>query len=292
MIKSMTGYGFCKLEDKELIQIWEVKSLNSKQLNIRFHIPHYLLKLEIDFEQQVKQIARRGKIDIYLDLKLTSSDLLPVAFDKTIANFMIEEVKKFAKIRSEDFNVDYNVFLTSSKFWIEEEIDCEKIKDRLILGLKNALEDWDKSRISEGQRLREDLLPRIKKLSSLTEQIEKRAPSVLKDKWETLQKRVNELLINIVDSVDRQRMLQELAILSDKVDVTEEVVRLKSHVAYLESLFKENKGEGRRFDFLIQECFREITTCANKAQDVEISKLAVEFKTELEKIREQVQNLE
>ncbi len=292
MIKSMTGYGFYKLEDKELIQIWEVKSLNSKQLNIRFHIPHYLLKLEIDFEQQVKQIARRGKIDIYLDLKLTSSDLLPVAFDKTIANFMIEEVKKFAKIRSEDFNVDYNVFLTSSKFWIEEEIDCEKIKDRLILGLKNALEDWDKSRISEGQRLREDLLPRIKKLSSLTEQIEKRAPSVLKDKWETLQKRVNELLINIVDSVDRQRMLQELAILSDKVDVTEEVVRLKSHVAYLESLFKENKGEGRRFDFLIQECFREITTCANKAQDVEISKLAVEFKTELEKIREQVQNLE
>ncbi len=292
MIKSMTGYGFCKLEDEELIQIWEVKSLNSKQLNIRFHIPHYLLRLETSFEQEVKKIARRGKIDIYLDLKVTTSELLPVAFDTTTANFMIKEVKKFAKLRSEDFNVDYNVFLTSSKFWIEESIDCEKMKDKLTLGLRSALEDWNRSRTSEGQRLREDLLTRIKKLSLLIEEIEKRSPFVLKNKWETLQKRVNELLTTIVDSVDKQRLLQELAILSDKVDITEEVVRLKSHVVHLESLFKENKGEGRRFDFLIQECFREITTCANKAQDVEISKMAVEFKTELEKIREQVQNLE
>ncbi len=292
MIKSMTGYGYFKSEDKDLVQVWEIKSLNSKQLNLRFHLPHYLMRLEPEFEENVKSVAKRGKIDVYLDLKITREDLLPSKFDHITAKSMMDQIKKFAEANNDTFKVDYNIFLTSSKFWMEEEIDCFEIKERLVLGLKGAIEDWDRSRIKEGQRLREDLLKRAEKLKSILQNIEKRAPHVLEEKWETLQKRVNDLLTNIVDSVDRDRMLQELAILADKVDVTEELVRLRTHLDNFYFLLKENKGEGKRLDFVLQECFREITTCSNKSQDSEISKLAVDFKTELEKCREQIQNLE
>ncbi len=292
MIKSMTGYGCSRLEDEILIQTWEIKSFNSKQLNIKFHIPRYLTKIETLLEQKIKLYAKRGKIDVFLNFKILKPDLLPVSFDLITANSMIMQLKNFAQSRGEEFTIDYNIFLSSPRFWIEQETEVESLQERLVNGLTLAIEDWDKSRIEEGQKLREDLLTRVEVLRNILKKIKDRTPIVLKTKWETLQKRVNDLLNNIVDSFDKDRLLQELALLTDKIDVSEELVRLDTHTKYLHRLLKENREGGRRMDFIIQECLREITTCANKAQDVEVSKFAVDFKTELEKCREQIQNLE
>jgi len=183
--------------------------------------------------------------------------------------------------------------LTMSGLWQESSESLEEgLMQSLKRGLRTALEDWDQSRVREGQALKEDLLKRLVVIQNSITDLKNRSHSLAEEKFQNLQDRLSNLLESQGVEVEQDRMWQELALLSDKVDISEELIRLETHVGKLSSLLQTEQVGGRKLDFYLQECFREINTCGNKAQDVKASQFVVECKTELEKCREQVQNLE
>lgn len=293
MIKSMTGYGQFNSQDAQCRQIWEIKSVNSKQLNLRWKLPSELGSMDYFWDNEVHSLALRGKIDITLKLQFLQSNLLPLSFNRLSAEAMIDQLTSFASNRGEAFQADYNHFLTMPGLWQES---CESLEEGLMQslksGLRTALEDWDQSRVREGQALKEDLLKRLVVIQNSIIDLKNRSHSLAEEKFQNLQGRLSNLLESQGVEVEQDRMWQELALLSDKVDISEELIRLETHVGNLSSLLQTEQVGGRKLDFYLQESFREINTCGNKAQDAKASQFVVECKTELEKCREQVQNLE
>ncbi len=160
-------------------------------------------------------------------------------------------------------------------------------------GLALALDDWNEARQTEGEALSRDLMARVLRMEEWTELIRDRAPIIKKDRTEALHERINEELASLnCGEIEESRFLQEVVTLMDRLDVTEEITRLSTHLEHLRELLQEESDVGRRLDFTLQECFREINTCGNKIPDVQLSRLVVDYKNELEKCREQVQNLE
>ncbi len=293
MIKSMTGYGQFNSQDAQCRQIWEIKSVNSKQLNLRWKLPPELGSMDYFWDNEVHSLALRGKIDITLKLQFLQSNLLPISFNRLSAEAMIDQLTSFASNRGEAFQADYNHFLTMPGLWQESSESLEEgLMQSLKRGLRTALEDWDQSRVREGQALKEDLLKRLVVIQNSITDLKNRSHSLAEEKFQNLQDRLSNLLESQGVEVEQDRMWQELALLSDKVDISEELIRLETHVGKLSSLLQTEQVGGRKLDFYLQECFREINTCGNKAQDVKASQFVVECKTELEKCREQVQNLE
>ena len=165
------------------------------------------------------------------------------------------------------------------------------MEERLEEGLIAALEDWNESRETEGAALARDMTSRIAQMEEWVSRIDERAPEIKEERAAVMRERLNEAL-EAVNGLDENRFLQEITILADRLDVTEELTRLHTHLARLHELLDAGKDAGRRLDFTLQECFREINTCGNKIPDVQLSRMVVDFKNELEKCREQVQNLE
>ncbi len=293
MIRSMTGFGSFEGSDEICIQHWEIKSVNSKSLNVRFKIPSYLRPLEHIWLKEVKKFATRGNIDIYLNIKILSTDQLPFSINETFLNLMFDYVDKYAKTRGEIFVPDYNRVLSMPNLWVETPISTEaKLVSSLEKGLKHALESWNGFRMREGTKLVQDLIDRIGRLNEIKHRITDLSKSIVQEKFNTFRSRISELLKDLNVQLSEERLLQELSIMADRLDISEELVRLNTHLEAIYGLLTSKKVVGRPLDFLLQECFREINTLGNKAQNAQISGLVVEFKTELEKCREQVQNLE
>ncbi len=293
MIRSMTGFGSYEGCDEVCFQYWEVRSVNARGLNVRFKIPSYLRPFEIPWMQQIKKRASRGNIDVFLNLKILKRDSLPFSINEVLMEFLFDQLKEFAFKRGEIFVPDYNKTFSIPGLWMENPLKTEgELFSSLSRGLEAALCSWNEFREREGRELGDDLLGRLSLLRSIRQDIEKLSLSLTTKKFEIFKQRVKEIMA-IPNTLDEERLYQELAILSDRLDISEELVRLEAHLRAIEDKLSSSNGAvGRTLDFLLQECFREINTCANKAQSSEISALAVEFKTELEKCREQVQNLE
>lgn len=293
MIKSMTGYGSYELNDEICMQHWEIKSVNSKNLNVRFKIPSFLRSVEYIFLREVKKFVSRGNIDIYLGLKILKQDQVPFQINETLLDVLFGFLKRYAKENGEVFVPDYNRVVSIPGLWTETAIDAEsELVDRLKNGLENALLSWNQFREREGQDLVLDLKSRLTKLVDIRDKIEQITKGLVSEKFDLLRQRVGEILKRIDIEVEEERLMQELAIMADRLDVSEELVRLTSHLNAILDLLNSEGYVGRQLDFLCQECFREINTLGNKAQSAEVSSLVVEFKTELERIREQIQNLE
>ena len=293
MLKSMTGYGSSETSDDLCSQAWEIASVNAKQLNLKWRLPQFLRSQEPALEQEVRKYASRGRIEISLNLQFARSEAMPLEFNRTAAEAMLRQLRSMAADRGEGFEPDYSRLLNIPWLWQETSAQQEQEFLSLLLeGLGEALLRWDESRTREGRGLQEDLLARLDNLGKTLDRLRERSAGLAEEKFSLLQERTQGLLEQAGTEQDRDRMLQELAVLSDKLDVSEELTRLRTHLDALGELMRGGEAGGRKLDFLLQECFREINTCGNKAQDSQVSHLAVEFKTELEKCREQVQNLE
>ena len=292
MLHSMTGFGRCFLEDDILTQTWEIRSVNNRFLDIKWRLPLFVRSLESRLERIVKRHASRGRVEITLNAQYTTMPAAP-QFNVAQAVAMLDTVAALAASRNQVFEPDYNRLLTMSALWQE---DSDEMDDSCIAsleqGLSAALADWNESRRIEAKALEKDIVARILRMEEWLSVIEESAPDIKKERFETVRDRVQDLLEQHGQTLDENRFLQEIALMADKLDVSEEITRLAAHTERLRELLASGEDAGRRLDFTMQETFREINTCGNKIQNAQISRLVVDFKNELEKCREQVQNLE
>ncbi len=293
MVKSMTGYGSLSRESDICAQHWQIRSVNSKQFSLRFRVPHTLRAHEQVWERQIRQACARARIEVDLTLQLYQAEAVPVSLNRPQARAMLDQLSELAREAGVGFEPDMNRLINVPGVWQEAAVaENDALASELSLGLDRALEDWNQSRAREGRALQVDLEQRLQLMKQRLDELEGSARDLARDKFQVLQERVQALLEQSQTQVDEDRMHQELALLADKLDVTEELVRLRTHLDTVSSLLAGDGDNGRKLDFVLQECFREINTCGNKAQNTAVSSLVVDIKTELEKCREQVQNLE
>lgn len=292
-MRSMTGFGRCIIENEPFIQQWEIRSVNSKRLDLKWILPPLVSHLENRFEKVLRRFASRGRVQVTLSLQITSATL-DQSFDVARARGMLKALEDLAGERGDSFLPNYSLLLSLPDLWISSVADMdEETVELLENGLGLALEDWNESRDNEGASLREDLLARILRMEQWTDILRDRAPAIKEERAENLRERVSEELSrqSLPDLLET-RFLQEAVLLFDRLDVSEEITRLSTHLERLRELLENESDVGRRLDFTLQECFREITTLGNKIPDVQLSRLVVDYKNELEKCREQAQNIE
>lgn len=293
MAKSMTGYGRATALEESWAVTWEIRSLNSRHLDLKWKIPSTLYAQQKNWEREVRQVARRGGVELFLRLTISDPALQSINLDTTQALAMFTELQNLAKNLDIPFTPDLNRLMTIAALWKDTgSLDHVQLVQSLTQTLKQALADWDNSRTKEGLALKDDLCTRFTNLGELVEQIKVLAATTAGERFALMQERVAKLVTEAGLQIDEERLLQELAIISDRIDISEELTRLDIHLQSIDSHFQQTEPVGRKLDFMVQECFREINTCGNKSQNSAISQLVVDFKAELEKCREQIQNLE
>ncbi|MDR1617079.1 MAG: YicC family protein [Syntrophomonadaceae bacterium] len=288
----MTGFGRGVSETDGYMIYCEIKGLNHRYLDISIRIPRYYALLEDKIKAAVRQFINRGRVEINIEVKKTSGLRHSVKLDKELAITYYNNLNDIADILSMPLEVrTIDLFRLPEVFSLEEqEEDMEKVWRFVEKALLIALEDKVAMRRNEGAYMVADIKERNLVNIARIKQLEERAPRAETEYRNKLRQRMRELFA--AGAVDEQRLWQEAAIFADKSNVTEEIVRLRSHIKYLDELLETGGTVGRKCDFLLQEMFREINTVASKSNDLEMSQIAVDVKAELEKIREQVQNIE
>lgn len=289
----MTGFGRAETTEDKWSHVWEIRSVNSRFLDLKWRLPNSMRGYESRWEKLVRKYGSRGRVDLSLNMEVFSTELLGISLNRLQAKAMLDQLKGMASEEKMSFVPDYNRLLNISALWRDamSEPDPE-LAESITAGLKNALANWRESRQEEGNDLVRDLEERFTLLRSYAEQIKVRVPEILETKRAALIERVTSSMETLGAEYIEDRMVQEVAILTDKLDVSEEITRLDAHLERIFEVLRGNNDAGKRLDFLLQETFREINTCGNKCQDSDVSRIVVEFKAELEKCREQVQNIE
>lgn len=292
MVFSMTGYGRGEVKKDGVETVVEIRSVNNRFCDITLRIPKALSKYEQELKDLVKKRITRGKINISIAIKSPDEKYLGVRADKDIAKAYFNLLDNLRRELGLEGGVRLEHLLTFSDiFSFESESDLEPDSLQTVKeALEMALEDLIKTRQKEGQQLARDLTQRMKNLRRFLDKIEKLSAKRVQGRLEKLREKVKNL--TGLDTIDHQRLEMEVALLADRTDVTEECVRLKSHNDHFLNILKTGGVVGRKLDFLLQEMNREANTIGAKASDAEISHIVVEIKEAVEKIREQVQNLE
>ena len=251
MLRSMTGFGRCLVESEGFTQQWEVKSVNSRHLDLKWRLPMSVRSLEPRLEKVVRRFASRGRVDISLTLQYTGGTGPAPRFDAMQADAMLDSLKELAARRGETFTPDYNALLALPALWGDagDEVD-EGLTLALEEGLSLALEDWNDARAAEGRALARDMHSRILRMEEWTGLIAERAPEIKEERAAVMRERLNEAL-EAVNGLDENRFLQEITILADRLDVTEELTRLHTHLARLHELLDAGTDAGRRLDFTL-----------------------------------------
>lgn len=292
MIKSMTGFGRCEvLKDSRKFTV-ELKSVNHRYLDVNIRMPKKLNFFETSIRTLLKSYADLGKVDIFITYEDLSQSQVSVKYNAALA----AEYLKYLNQMAEEFSLDNDVRVSTLSrypevFTMEE---CSEDEDELWNGLKEALEgafsQFVEMRTKEGERLKEDILLKLDLLSEQIRFIEERSPQIIAEYRTKLEEKMRELLEDT--QIDDNRIAAEVILFADKICTDEEVVRLKSHIQHMKETLEESNGIGRKLDFIAQEMNREANTILSKANDLDISNRAISLKTEIEKIREQIQNIE
>ena len=292
MIKSMTGFGRAEIEEDNRKICVEIKAVNHRYLDESIKMPKSFGMFEAPVRTVLKEYIERGKVDVYITFEDLGEENVTIRYNKQVA----AEYLKYLKEMKEDFALDDDIRLSTLSRYPEvltmEEApaDEESIWKTLEKAVRAAAEKFRESRIKEGENLKADL---IAKLDGMLEQvglIEARSPEIVKAYQEKLENKIRELLGS--RDIDDARILTEVGIFADKICVDEEIVRLKSHIQAVKDELVKGGTVGRKLDFLAQEMNREANTTLSKANDLELSNTAINIKTEIEKIREQIQNIE
>ncbi|OEU66883.1 MAG: YicC family protein [Desulfovibrio sp. S3730MH75] len=290
---SMTGFGRFETTEDKWSHCWEIRSVNSRYLDLKWRLPGFLRGYESRWEKLVRKYGSRGRVDISLNLEVFSAELLGIGLNKLQAEAMITQVRDMATADGVDFTPDYNRLFSLSSLWRDASSEPDPaLAASIAKGLEGALANWRESRQAEGDDMVVDLKERFTLLKEYGETVKAKVPEILEMRRAALIERVTNMMETLGAEYSEDRMIQEVAILTDKLDVSEEATRLDAHLDRIFEVLNGNKDAGKRLDFLLQETFREINTCGNKCQDIEVSRVVVEFKAELEKCREQVQNIE
>ena len=294
MVKSMTGYGRARqtLNGRDITV--EVKSVNNRYLDTTVKLPRAYIFTEDAIKQRVQKAVSRGKVDVFVSIDSTGADEAVVTVNEPLAKSYLEALRKISALnpsmlRGEYSAVDVARFpdvLTVTK----AEEDLESVQRDICAVADEALANYNAMRAVEGEKLAADIGARLTTIETLTGKVEARSPETVKEYREKLTARMQEVLQST--TIEESRILTEAAIYADKIAVDEETVRLRSHVSQLRTMLTSDEPMGRKMDFLIQEVNRESNTCGSKCNDVEIARVVVELKAEVEKIREQVQNIE
>ena len=292
MIKSMTGFGRAELIDEEKKITVEMKSVNHRYLDVNMRMPKKFSVFEASIRSLLKEYIQRGKVDVFITCEDYTQSRVSVKYNREIA----QQYLGYLQEMSRDFQLsgEINAALLSrypEVLTMEEQTEDEEI---LWSGLKEALEgafgQFVETRVLEGSHLKEDILQKLSGMESLVEQVEARSPQIVAEYRAKLEEKVKELLADA--QVEESRIAAEVILFADKICTDEEVVRLKSHIAHMRNTLEESEGIGRKLDFIAQEMNREANTILSKANDLEVSNYAIGLKTEIEKIREQIQNIE
>ncbi len=288
----MTGYGAGKARAANATIEVELRSVNGRSRDIRCNFPREFSVLENNVRKLVKKQLSRGQITVFLKYIQGNTDTVP--FDKKQICQAVEEFKKLAKSAglSPEGNLDTLLRFISSNNIAQENISVEKLKTPLMKATAQAIKSHIDSRAKEGAALVKDIKSRIKIIDNKVGAIKKLAPQVVKSYQERIAKRIEQLRKQTGVEFDPVRIITETGIFSERVDITEELIRLKAHIDTFVKTLKKGGVIGKRLDFILQEMFRETTTIGNKCNNAEISGHVVIMKEELERMREQVQNLE
>jgi uncharacterized protein (TIGR00255 family) len=293
LLKSMTGFGRGEAVINGRRFVAEIKTVNNRHRDLLVRLPRTLQTIEDEVRSQVSAVIKRGRVEVTLQMEKEGVEMqydlelnLPLVRSYLrIFKQLSEEFGVEGKVRADDLCQMKDVLLVKP-----EELDIATAKAAFREAVGHALEACDSMRIQEGRALREDFLKRLALIEEHLQEVEKRAGSVVEDYKRRLTQRVEQVAQGI--PIDENRLIQEVAIFADRCDITEELVRARSHLEQFRTYMSPEDTVGRRLDFLLQEINREITTMSSKGSDSMISARGVEIKAELEKVREQVQNVE
>lgn len=292
MIKSMTGFGRCEVQEADRKITVEMKSVNHRYLDVNIKMPKKLNFFEAAIRSELKNYIQRGKVDIFITYEDYTESNVCVKYNKELA----AEYMKYLNRMAEDFSLDNDVRISCLSRYPEvltmeeQTIDEEKLWLLLDKAIKGAAEGFVEARIKEGGHLRDDLIEKLDGMLAHVEFITERSPQIITEYRQKLEEKVKDLLAD--SKVDENRLLMEVTIFADRVCVDEELVRLKSHVETTKDTLIQGGSIGRKLDFIAQEMNREANTILSKTNNLEISNRAIELKTEIEKVREQIQNIE
>lgn len=292
MANSMTGFGRANLLADGREMTVELKSVNHRYLDLSFRMPRHISFLEDEIRRQLTERLTRGHVDVFVTYRNTRDDARTVVFDSSLLGAYLNAAGECAEkygLRN-DMTVTSALRLPDVMDVVEAEEDREAVTSLLVSALDMACTELIGMRKLEGERLCKDLLARLETVLSIREKIAVRAPFVVEDYRAKLNERIAAVLT--AAEIDTARLATEVALFADRANIDEELVRLLSHVAAARELLENGSAVGRKMDFIVQEMNREFNTIGSKANDKEITALVIEGKAEIEKIREQVQNLE
>lgn len=293
MIKSMTGFGRSETESGEQRFTVEMKSVNHRYLDISIRVPRKLNFLETAAKSYLKQKIQRGKVDVFIGYEDLSQRSASIKYNREAAGEYLYYLRQMAEEFGLEQDVRTSVLSRYPEVFTMEEQSADE--DTLWEGMKAALDQAAKqfvgSRIREGEQLEKDICEKLDGMRKLVLQIEERAPQILAEYRRRIEEKAAELLENA--QIEESRLAAEMVLFADKICTDEEIVRLKSHIQSMQdTLGQMEEGVGRKLDFIAQEMNREANTILSKSNDLETSNLGIQLKTEIEKVREQIQNVE
>lgn len=292
MIRSMTGFGRATAETEGYFITVELKSVNHRYFDFSCRLPRQYGFAEDKLKSYINSKVSRGKIDCYLGIEALKTDDAEVVVNNTLASAYVNALKELSDTYSlkEDYGAAGIARFPDVLVLKKAEEDEEKLWSLIEPVAGEAVEKFIKMREIEGEKMSKDIASRASYILECVSFIEERSPQTVKEYNDKLVSRVHELIGDV--SLDEGRIIQEVAIFADKVAVAEETVRLRSHISQLQTFLESEEPIGRKMDFLVQEINREANTIGSKASDVDIARKVVDIKAEVEKIREQIQNIE
>lgn len=293
MIKSMTGFGRCEYAKGERRFVVEMKGVNHRYLDVNIRMPKKLNFFETAIRNLLKQSVKRGKVDIFISYEDLSESQVALKYNETLAG----EYLRYFHEMEESFGLENDIRVSTLSrcpevLTMEEQaVDEEELWNELKQALDGAISQFVETRGTEGENLKKDLIEKLDGMVKLADKIEERSPQILSEYRQKLETKVKELLADT--QIEEGRIAAEVVMFADKICTDEEVVRLRSHILHMkETLQSDESGIGRKLDFIAQEMNREANTILSKANDLETSNIGIDLKTEIEKVREQIQNIE
>ena len=292
MIKSMTGFGRCEFTDEKRKFTVELKSVNHRYLDVNIKMPKKLNFFESSIRALLKEYIERGKVDVYITYEDYTEDNYALKYNSALAAQYLDYLNRMA----EEFGLENDIRVSNLSRYPdvlvmeEQDVDEKELWDGLERALRGACEQFVASRIKEGESLKVDLIDKLDHMISYVDFIEKRSPQIMEEYRKRLEDKIKEILGD--RQMDDGRIATEVTIYADKVCVDEETVRLRSHINTTKDTLLEGGSIGRKLDFIAQEMNREANTILSRANNIEISDTGINLKTSIEKVREQIQNIE
>ena len=292
MIKSMTGFGRCEVTNEKRKFAVELKSVNHRYLDVNIKMPKKLNFFESTIRNLLKEYMERGKVDVFITYEDYSEDNFSLKYNPTLAGEYLKHLNDMAVQFGLDNDIRVSTLSRYPEVLVMEEqnIDEKELWSELETALRDACVQFVESRIREGENLKNDLCDKLDKMLEYVDFIEERSPIIMKDYRTRLEDKIHELLGD--RQIDEGRIITEVTIYADKICVDEETVRLRSHIQSVKDTLIKGGGCGRKLDFIAQEMNREANTILSKANSLEISDAGINLKTDIEKVREQIQNIE